>query len=177
MTMNELEAGVHRIMVTVLACTKAHFQDELGIVIASTTTSLSGEINALALRKLTAIVSLGGPVNILAAFSFDQLLADHLMEVETTGLTLTPDERPQFLLDTVAETINVVLGHATTELAEVGNAVVLSAPVVLEDGGKLRRPKGAIFISVSHETAHGVLDVDLIAPRHLFGDNLKLTTS
>lgn len=177
MTMNQLEASVRRIMVCVLECTKAHFQDELQIAISETTPSLSGAIDALALRHITAIVSLGGPVSILAAFSLDQSLADHLLEVETTGLRLSEHERSQFLLDTVAETINVVLGRATTELAESGNAVVLSAPVVLEEGGQLRRPKGAIFISVCHETAHGRLDVDLIAPRHLFGDNLSLTTS
>ncbi len=176
MTNNQLDESVRLVMAHVLEGTRSHFEDHLGIGFSVTREFLQGDIEALPLRSLTAVISLGGPVGILAAFSFDLSLAEYLLEVETAGLRMSADERPQFLLDTVAETANVVLGRSTTDLAQSGSSVVLSAPLVLEDGGRLRRPKGAIFTCVSHQTAYGWLDVDFIAPRHLFGDGLSLTT-
>ena len=172
MTSRQMEQQVQRIMACVLERTRQHFEDELGIAFLATTPFSEGKIDALALRHLTAIISVGGPASVLAAFSFDRSLAAFLLEVETAGLSLTEDERPQFLLDTVAETINIVLGHSTADLTEAGNPVVLSAPMVLEDGGRLHRPKGAVFTCVSHQTAHGQLDVDFFLPIHLFNDNL-----
>ena len=172
MTSQNTGQKIQHIMACVLEHTRQHFEDELGIAFLATTTLSEGTIDALALRHLTAIISVGGPVSVLAAFSFDRSLAAFLLEVETAGLPMTEDERPQFLLDTVAETINIVLGHSTADLTEAGNPVVLSAPVVLEDGGRLHRPKGAIFTCVTHQTAHGQLDVDFILPRYLFDDNL-----
>jgi len=84
------------------------------------------------------------------------------------------DEQVFYRLDMIAETVNIVLGHCTKNLAVTGQPIGLTPPIVLEDAGSLRRPKGAIFSSISHNTSYGVLDVVFITPPELYGDNLSL---
>ena len=170
MTSTEHENMVHRVMDAILRHTCHHFQHELGIKMQAAPPT-KGDIDELTLRDLTAIIGIGGPVSVLATFSFDAALSVHVLDVETAGLRVTEEERPQFLLDTIAETINVILGQSTVDLASTGSTVALSAPVVLEDGGKLRRPKGAFFTRVNHLTEYGMLDVNFITPKHLYGEN------
>jgi CheY-specific phosphatase CheX len=159
----------HRVMASVVKRTIRHFREMFGMEFISMHSS-SGEIKALTLRALTALIGIGCPVGVLVAFSFDGSLAEHLLDVEMAGIDIASEERPHYLLEVAAETINIVLGHCTADLAEAGNVVMLSAPVVLDDGGKLRRPAGALFTRVSQETEHGMLDIDFITPRHLFGE-------
>jgi len=172
MTTHEHEEAVQQVMESILRHNRLHFSETLGLTIEESPPA-NGDIDELRLRSLTALISVGGPVSVLTAFSFDIELAQYLLETETQGLGISDEERPQYQMDTLAETLNVVLGHSTADLAQRGNAVVLSAPVVLEDGGKMRRPKGAYFTRVTLSTAHGVLDVNFITPKHLFGDKLQ----
>jgi CheY-specific phosphatase CheX len=163
------------IILSVIACTKRHFGTALGLVISSETVTC-GDIESLGLRDLTSIIGLGGPISLLIAFSFDTRLATYLFEIETAAICIPEQERQLYMRETTAETINIVLGHATADLAGAGNMLVLSAPVVIAEGGRLHRPKGAFFTRMTLQTAHGVLDVDFITPRHLFGDDLHAAT-
>jgi CheY-specific phosphatase CheX len=163
-----------KVIESVIEKTRSHFEDVVDIGILSTTFS-SGEISELALRDITAIVGIGSPFKVMVAFSFDNPLAKYLTEIETRGLEITDDARQQFLLEAVAETINIVLGHCTSDLAENGNVVTLSPPVVvhMREESQIYWPKGASFATTGFVTDRGILDVDFIVPNHLFDKELK----
>jgi len=169
----QLDDSVVRVCDAVISATTSHFLISLKIKFLSTSTNF-GEIDELKLRNLTAVIGVSGPVRALVAFSFDMDLANHLLAIETEGLDISSDEQVFYRLDMIAETVNIVLGHCTKNLAVTGQPIGLTPPIVLEDAGSLRRPKGAIFSSISHNTSYGVLDVVFITPPELYGDNLSL---
>ncbi len=170
----QLDDSIVRVCDAVMSATTSHFLVSLKIKFLSSSTDY-GEINELKLRNLTAVIGMSGPVSALVAFSFDLALADHLLAIETEGLDIPADEKDFYRLDMIAETVNIVLGHCTKSLAKLGYPVGLSPPIVLEDAGKLRRPKGAVFSSISHNTSYGVLDVIFITPPDLYGENLSIS--
>ena len=101
--MKTREGIFRKITASVTACTKSHFNNALGIEFLSHFSS-HGDIDALVLRNLTAIIGLGGSVNFLVAFSFDSVLAARLLEIEIEGLRIDDSEPieligPAFLTD------------------------------------------------------------------------------
>jgi CheY-specific phosphatase CheX len=172
--MNEqIDDSVTRIMDSVMLATTAHFQDSLKINFLSTQISY-GDIEEFKPRDMTVFIGISGPDCALFAFSFDMDLVNQLLEIETAGIEISSDELDIYRRDVLAETVNIVLGHSTRALAKLGEPIRLSPPIVLEDEGSLRRPKGAFFARVSCQSNHGLLDVFTISPKHLFGENLSL---
>jgi CheY-specific phosphatase CheX len=169
----QMDDAVLRILNSVMMATTAHFQDSLKISFLSTQMSC-GDIDEFKSRDMTVIIGISGPACALLAFSFDMDLVNHLLEIETAGLEISADELDFYRHDVIAETVNIVLGHSTGALAKTGEAVGLTPPIVIEDGGSIRRPKGAVFSSVSCQSNHGLLDVFTISPMHLYGENLNL---
>ena len=137
-------------MAAVLARTRAYFQDEIGLAVTKAKPVI-GTIDTLNLRKVTAVVCAEGPVRLMIAFSFDRVLLERLREVVTRSLQIGSHERELFLHDTAAEITNFILGHATADLAEEGNDVVLSPPVIISEGRSIYRPKKAMFASIELE--------------------------
>jgi len=164
---------VEKINASVSQATLAHFQDTLKISILTIKVT-NGIINELKLKDMTAIIGISGKFGALIAFSFNAELANHILDIETTDLVMSDEEYSDYRLDVIAETINIVLGHSTKALSKIGEPVGLTPPIVLEDGGLLRRPRGALFSSFSYKTTHGLMDIVFITPSELYGDNLSL---
>jgi CheY-like chemotaxis protein/CheY-specific phosphatase CheX len=156
---------IDRTMNTFQEVATHHFQEEFDLKM-SVGSRASGSVEALALRNLTATIHLSGPTSFSVAFSFDRSLAERLFEVQTAGISVTEEERHPFLLETVGETINVVLGHSTADLATLGCKIALSVPFVIEEEKGWQRPEEAQFTRVTLSTEHGNLDIDLISPRN-----------
>ncbi len=154
---------------------RAYLENETGVTVLSEEMTV-GSIDILELRRVTVIVGAGGPVNLLIAFCFDQTLLDQIYEVSTAGLNIAPHERTLFLRETAAETVNSILGHATADIAEAGNDVTLSAPVVLEEGRRIHRPKKAMFATLRILTNFGILDIYFIGPSEMFDPRLNVVS-
>jgi CheY-specific phosphatase CheX len=147
---------------SVMAATTAHFQNSLNLTIISSQKSY-GEIDAFSPADMTVVIGLSGPVNALVAYSFDNDLVNHLLEIETEGLEIPGDELDIYRHDVLAETVNIVLGHCTGDLARAGEPIGLTPPIVLEGKGSFRRPKGALFACVNLKTPYGILDIYTIS--------------
>lgn len=160
-------------MTAVQKRTRAYLEDEIGLAVTTQKTMI-GDIDVLELRKVTTIVGTGGPVNLLIAFGFDPSLLERLCQAATANLAIAAEERTLFLRETAAETVNFILGHATADLAETGNDVTLSPPVVLEGGRSIHRPKKAMFTTIELSTIHGSLDIYFIGPSELFDQRLNI---
>jgi CheY-specific phosphatase CheX len=157
-----------RILDSVMLATTAHFQDSLKIKFISAHKSY-GEVDAFIPADMTVVIGVSGPVHALVAFSFDNDLVSQLLEIETAGLEIPRDELDIYRHDVLAETVNIVLGHSTRALANMGEAIGLSPPMVLEGENNFRRPKGAVFTCFKCLTVHGILDVYCISPKDLHG--------
>jgi CheY-specific phosphatase CheX len=162
-----------KVMAAVLKRTCDYLEDEIGLH-AAKSRSVVGNIDTLTLRTMTTIVGTGGPISLLIAFSFEQKLLDSLCDAATARLNIEPHERQLFLRETAAETANIILGHATEELAEEGNDVMLSPPVVLEEGRCIHRPKKAMFATIELSTELGMFDIHFVGPAELFDQKLNI---
>ena len=160
-------------MAAVLTRTRDYLQEEICLRVARAKPR-TGNVESLQLRDVTAVVETNGPVKLLIAFSFDRALLDHIRNVVTANLTIAPHEGELFLRETAGETVNFILGHATADLAEEGNDMKLSPPIVLDEEKNILRPKKAIFTSIEMATAHGILDINFVGPSELFDQRLNI---
>ncbi|WP_242442744.1 response regulator [Magnetospirillum sp. 15-1] len=160
-------------MAAVLTRTRDYLQEEIGLKV-SRAKPRTGNMDALQLRDVTAVVCTDGPIKLLIVFSFQRPLLEHIREVVTATLNVLPEERELFLRETAAETMNFILGHATADLAEEGNDMRLSPPVVIDEEKNILRPKKAIFTSIEMATSHGTLDINFIGPSDLFDQKLNI---
>lgn len=160
-------------MAAVLRRSRDYFQDEAHLSIDKTRPSM-GAINTLTLRAVTAVVCTGGPIRLIIAFSFDRPLLERLRELATRDFTIEPHERELFLREAAAETANFILGHATADLAEDGNHVTLSSPVIINAGRRIHRPRKAMFTTLELTTAIGIVDIDFIGPPEMFDQHLNV---
>jgi CheY-specific phosphatase CheX len=152
------------------ACTYLH--EEIGLNVTAGKPTL-GVVDALNLREMTAVVWTSGPVQLIISFSFDRQLLERMAEILTCNLDVDPDEREQFLSEIAAETANLIVGHATADLAEEGNDVLLTPPVIICGGRRIHRPRNAMFASVALATDSGSVDVGFIGPAELFDQKLN----
>ncbi len=160
-------------MAAVLTRTRDYLQEEIGLKV-SRAKPRTGNMDALQLRDVTAVVCTDGPIKLLIVFSFQRPLLEHIREVVTAALNVQPEERELFLRETAAETMNFILGHATADLAEKDNDMRLSPPIVIDEEKNILRPKKAIFTSIEMATSHGILDIDFIGPSELFDQKLNI---
>lgn len=118
----------------------------------------------LTLHGHSALISLGGRVNMVVITSLDAGLARHILQVELGSVPTDPEELETCLGEAAAETANVILGHATADLATADQAVTLSPPLVAVDAQRFRCPKNAVHLSVDVDTPLGVLRLGFIGP-------------
>jgi len=161
-----------KIMQSALDRTSAFLEQEMGITIASATPSM-GKIDLLALRDITAIVGVGGSVNLLLAFSFQRRLLDELTAKFTEGLTFPDEERDLYLEDAAAEVVNIIAGHCTIDLADPDVIISLSPPVIVNEAKSIRRPNKGVFACLCLETKFGFVDINFIGPREIFDERLN----
>lgn len=160
-------------MAAVLTRTRDYLQQEIGLSVIRAEPR-TGNMDALRLRDVTAAACTGGPVRLIIAFSFQRPLLEHIREVVTAAIDVRPDERELFLRETAAETANFILGHATADLAEDGDDMVLSPPTVLDGERNITRPRKAIFTSIEMMTSHGTLEINFVGPPELFDNQLNI---
>lgn len=160
-------------MAAVLTRTRDYLQEEIGLKVERAKPR-TGNVDSLRLRDITAVVSTDGPIRLLISFSFQRPLLEHIRETVTSGITVAPHERELFLRETAAETVNFILGHATADLAEEGNDMLLTPPTVIDEERNILRPKKAIFTSIEMATIHGGLDINFVGPSELFDQSLNV---
>ncbi len=131
------------------------------------------DVNRLDLRELTSIVVVGGPVDMIVAFSFDGALLEQLFKIYVADLTIENHEREIYIGETAGDIINTVIGNLTADINPGGRAITFSPPVIVTGARSLLRYKEARFYTVSLETAYGALVVNIIGPKQLFDKYLN----
>ncbi|MBV1776342.1 chemotaxis protein CheX [Burkholderiaceae bacterium DAT-1] len=152
--------------------TRDLLSDEFGMDVMRVVRT-SKHVDLLVLRDVTAIVGVGGAINLLMAFSFEYSMLDELTR------RMVPDEaRARLKWDTyrreaALEIVNIVAGHCTEDWQSDADIIPLSPPVVIEQARSIHRPHAARFACIALETAHGHFDINFIGPADLFDDDLN----
>lgn len=170
--MSDLVSKFSRVMESALAQTCAYVETEFGIE-TNSQPPRAGDVETLELRKMTAIIGVGGVIDLFVAFSFEDSLIQALYMRMTEGMGITPEEEEEYRKATAGEMVNIVMGHCATDLQDMDTEVIpITPPTVLNLVKVVPRLKNAVFHLRSISTPFGAMDVYLIGPKELFSDSL-----
>jgi CheY-specific phosphatase CheX len=170
--MQEASPKVARVMDSAIAQIRAYLEAELGLH-TQVQPAQNGIIDALKLREMTSIIGVNGAIELFVAFSFAESLVEVLYQQMTEGMEIAPDEVEELKKAAVAEIMNIVIGHCTTDLQDMSPDIInITPPNVLSLVKIVPRLKNAEFYQRSVETDFGPLDVFLIGPKELFSQSL-----
>ncbi len=160
------------VMQSVINKSRAYFDSEFGIALTETSSN-AGALNLLKLLDMTAIIGLGGGVNLLVAFSFDYSQINFLYQRMTAEFEVKAEEVDTFREATAGEVVNTILGHCTVDFPQVnGHAITLTPPIIIEQVKCIHRMKNAMFHSQSLKSDYGCMDINLVGPCDIFTPNL-----
>lgn len=163
---------VEQVMKSAIARTHGYFESEYEIKV-SELQSDGGDLNSLTLLDMTAIIGMGGSVNLLIAFSFDAPLVDELFKRMTADFEVAPEEIDMYREASAGEAVNTILGHCTIDLQTPdGPAISMTPPVILDRVKTIRRMKNAMFYTESLSTDFGKMNISLVGPQELFDTRL-----
>ena len=160
------------LMDRVVTRTKSFLSDELETNVLSSRFQLQN-VTKIDLRELSSIVVVGGPVNMIVAFSFDHGLIERLFKIYTDDIDVEEGERDLFHGETAGDIINTVIGNVTADIKKNGGALTFSPPVILSGARSLLRHRDAKFYAASMDTEYGALAVNVIGPPELFDQYLN----
>lgn len=168
----KLTNDVEPVMKSAIGRTQSYFNGEYGIK-ATEARSEGGDPDSLTLLDMTAIVRMGGGVNLLIAFSFQDALVDTLFKRMTADFDIAPDEVEMYREAAAGEAVNTILGHSTIDLQKTnGPAISMTPPVTLDRVKTIRRMKNAMFYTRSLDTEFGRMNISLVGPQELFDTHL-----
>lgn len=155
-----------------IARTRNYFKSEYGISVTEVNSG-SGDLNSLDLLDMTAIIGMGGRVNLLIAFSFNEDLINALYKRMTDGFDVQPDEVEMYREAAAGEVVNTILGHCTIDLQKVDGPIIsMTPPVILERVKAIRRMKNEMFYTRSLNTDFGRMNISFVGHQALFDRRL-----
>lgn len=163
---------VEEVMQSAIARTCSYFETEFGISVTEVDAAVDNR-DSLTLLDMTAIIGMGGLVNLLIAFSFQNGLIDALCQHMTRGIQIEPDEMAMYREAAAGEVVNTILGHCTIDLQKLDRrGISMTPPVVLDRAKTIRRTKNSMFFSRDLNTIFGQMSINLVRPLELFDKNL-----
>ena len=169
----QTKTEIMQVMQSIIKRTYAYFHDEFGISLTESDND-AGELNTLTLGDMTAIIGMGGRLNLLVAFSFNDGLVNALYEHMTAGFEVNEDEVMMFRESVAGETVNTVLGHCTADFQEFDRRTIsLTPPIIIDKLKHINRMKNAKFYTQTLKTEFGNMDIILVGSRELFKANFE----
>jgi len=152
-------------------------QSEFGIGVTETYQD-KGHIDTLELYDLTAIVGIGGPINLLAAFSFEQSLIDAIYLRITEEIDVPAGEEDIYREAAAAEIVNTIIGNCTADIELRVQDISLTPPIILDKAKQIQRTKDEMFFSQRLRTRAGRMTINLVGPIDLLdnGNNFPRTS-
>lgn len=171
--MTTTDKKINRVMEAAIAQVRAYLETELALSTRVQETH-RGLIETLQLREMTSIIGITDGIELFIAFSLSNPLVDALYAQATEGLDIAPEEREEMRKAALAEIMNIVIGHSTTDLQDMSKGIInITPPNVLTLMKSIPRLHEAEFYQQSIETDLGALDIFLIGPKQLFSIDLE----
>lgn len=163
---------VAAVVASTMERTRSYFEEEFSMTVADISHD-GGNVDTLAIRGLTAIVGVGGPVSLLISFSFEQRLMDELYARTTDGMDIPAAQEDAYRGSVAGEIVNTIIGNCTGDLQNHGEVISLTPPMIVDSVKHIHRMKDAVFISRSLQCEFGHVDINLVGPRELFDNSLN----
>lgn len=158
------------VMASVTQRTSAYFKSEFGIITTENNSS-GGELDALVLLDMTAVIIMGGKINLLVVFSFEESLINAIYHEMTDELGIADDEIETYRKAAAGDVINTVLGHSTIDLLTLDkNGISITPPRILKDANIIREMKCKMFYAQSLNTPLGGITISLVGSQKLFNE-------
>jgi CheY-specific phosphatase CheX len=168
----QLDQEIATVLKVVEKRTIAFLQSELGLVADEIDRRLRHE-ECVVLRSITAIVGVGSVAGLYIAYSYDDSLIRAMTKRYTAELSIGPDEEDLYMRETASDVVNVIVGNCTADLAQRGDVITLSPPVLMLGARTIQaRPKTTVA-ALTLRFPQGALDVTFVGPRLLFDDHLN----
>jgi len=126
------------------------------------------DIPRLKLNYLTSIMAVEGQFQVMFAFSFERELASKVTEEYVSDLGIGKEELGEYIDETAADIINIILGNTLVYFQISGKAIELTPPIVITEAKTIYRTKPAQFLTAKLCTKFGDLDICCIGPKDLF---------
>jgi len=167
------DAGL--VMRSIIGKTRAYFESEYQIEVADAYAG-GGALESLNLLDMTAVIGLGGGVDLRVAFSFQESLVDAVYERMTAGFNDAPEDVGKHREAAIGEVLNTVLGHCTIDLQHLDrHGISMTPPIILGRGQAILSENGAVFHTQELNTPRGRLAISLVGSREIFVTNLDST--
>lgn len=161
------------VMRSVVAKTRHYFENEHRVAMNETRSEV-GDLTSMTLLDLTAMISLGGTINLHVAFCFQQSLVSAVCDWMTAGFGEHPEALANYREAAVGEVVNTILGHCTTDLQHLDReGISMTPPVIIERVDAMHGMRTPMFYTQSLNTALGCLNISLVGSRNIFTTTLE----
>lgn len=144
---------IKRILEVIVDLACEFLNNEIGIVVERTSLE-SPNRQGFGLKPYTTLMSISGCFSINITFSFDSQLIKQIYQVYCRELDIDDSDRLEYIDETAADMINIVIGNSTAQLAQDGTTMIISVPVVINEANPLVIPDFGI-LTTSVFTAYG----------------------
>jgi len=131
------------------------------------------DVQRLKLHYLTSIMAVEGPFQVIFAFSFDKELAIEITKRYTADLSITEQDFEEYMDETSADIINIILGNTLVNFQISGKSIDLTPPIAITEARTIYRTKLAKFITAKISTKYGNLQIFCVGPKELFDKKLN----
>lgn len=150
------------VMQSIVSKTRDYFENEhqTGLVDRAAGTH---DMNTPPLLDMTAIIGLGGLVNLQAVFSFQAGLVSAVYGWMTVGFNDPPEAVNKHREAAIGELVNTVMGHCTKDLQHLDRqGIPMTPPVIYLQSSACPALDCAVLCTHHFLSAHGRLNISLM---------------
>lgn len=133
-------------------------KNEAEIDILSIDYELDG-LKSTCLRDLTTLITVICKKNAYVAFSFDDSFIEAVFQEYCDELDITEEEKSEYIDETAADLINIVLGNATPYIENNGEVIHLTPPMMISEAKSFSGKKNLAFYVNTLKSAHGKMTI------------------
>ncbi len=139
---------------------KLFFTEDMGIEIEDIVRKeKSAELN---LKSHTAMIGVGGELNMMVVISFDTPMLNKLVEVFMEGEDVAPEEEEEIKESVTGEVINTIIGLSIPTFPKRGKGVTITPPISINDASNIKKHKDSKIVSANIKTHYGELSISAI---------------
>ncbi|MCX6051195.1 MAG: chemotaxis protein CheX [Campylobacterales bacterium] len=116
----------------------------------------------LNLKSHTAMIGVGGELNMMVVISFDDTMLDKLVEVFMEGEDVASEEEEEIKESVTGEVINTIIGLALPTFPKRGKGVTITPPISINDASNIKKHKDSKIVSANIRTHFGELSMSAI---------------
>ncbi len=166
------ENKIKFIIVTIIEHLEKYFNEEIGITIESIKYHLQSA-NHLDLIGITSFLSLDGDIDLYIGFSFDNNIITKIFKQYTKEISIEEGMENSYISETANDTINIVIGNATQQLATKGSLLHLSPPITIAATGSINKRGDEYYFIVEIFSGNDKMQMFVIGPKDVFEKHLN----